>query len=80
MEPMSTHAASTLARVTVTLAPHASGRLGVRIDDELVGTIKDGGRIIRNADALLREAHVYRSAGYVLNEDNELVASALRLA
>ena len=73
---------ATVDTVAVTLAPSTlvAGRIEVLIDGELAGTVKDGGHIIRNADAVLRAARVYRSAGYDLDAAGNLAAAAVRLA
>lgn len=70
---------NTTENLTVTLAP-LDGRVGVTAGDELLGTVKDGGQIVRNAEKLLRAAKVFRTTGYDLNADRALVAAAVRVA
>lgn len=67
------------AAITVTLSPEA-GRIAVRFEGELLGTVKDGGHIIRNAERVLKAAGIIRTTGYDLDADRNLTATAIRLA
>lgn len=64
--------------LTATLSPEA-GRIAVRFEGELLGTVKDGGHIIRNAERVLKAAGVIRTTAYTLDDDRNLVATAIRL-
>ena len=69
---------TTAAPLTVTLSAEA-GRVAVRFEGELLGTVKDGGHIVRNAERVIKAAGVIRTTGYNLDEDRNLVATAIRL-
>jgi len=69
---------TTQTATTVTLSPVA-GRVAVTANGRQLGTVKDGGQIIRNAERILRAAGIVRTAGYDLDADRNLVAPAVVL-
>lgn len=79
--PKLMHMTSTLAAElaaatrTVVLAP-ADGRVAVILDGQVLGSVKDGGNIVRNADRVLSDHGARRMSGYSLNADRHLTATA----
>jgi len=67
--PMNT----TPAAATVTLPAPIAGRVAVIVDGEQVGTVKDGGHLVRNVDALLRRNGVLRTGAWELTHTPERV-------
>ena len=49
---------------TVTLTDTNNGRVAVACNGETLGTVKNGGNIVRNADRILTKAGFFRSEGY----------------
>jgi len=62
----------------ITLSQTAS-RIAVIVNGQTLGTVKDGGQIVKNADRILKAAKVLRATGYSLGEDGVLVASGVVL-
>lgn len=67
--------------VTVAIAPSTDipGRLDVIAGDTRIGTVMDGGQIVRNAERVLKANGYLRSTGYDLDADRRLVATAYSL-
>lgn len=78
----STTSPAPAATVIVAIAPSADlpGRLDVIAGETRVGSVKDGGHIVANAERVLRANGYLRSTGYDLDADRRLVATAYSIA
>lgn len=67
--------------VTVAIAPSTDlpGRLDIIAGETRIGSVKDGGQIVRNAEVVLKANGYLRSTGYDLDADRRLVATAYSL-
>lgn len=77
----STTSPAPAATVIVAIAPSTdlAGRLDIIAGDTRVGSVKDGGHIVTNADRVLRANGYLRSTSYDLDADRRLVATAYSL-
>lgn len=53
------------------------GRVAVTVDGNVLGTVKDGGHIVRNVDRVLRNHDILRTSAYSVNAAGELTATAI---
>lgn len=58
---------------TITLA-QGLDRVAVIVDGEVLGSVKDGGHIVRNVDRFLSNNGIRRVSAYSLNADRQLTA------
>jgi hypothetical protein len=69
---------TTQTPTTVTLS-RVAGRVAVTAAGRNLGTVKDGGQIVRNAERILRAAGIVRTGGYDLDAERNMVAPAVVL-
>lgn len=69
---------TTQTATTVTLSLVA-GRVAVTANGRQLGTVKNSGRIIANAERILRAAGIVRTDGYGTDADRNMVAPAVVL-
>ena len=70
---------TTQTSTTVTLSLIA-GRVTVSAGGRQLGTVKDGGQIVKNAERILRAAGIVRTEGYAVDADRNMTAPAVILA
>lgn len=66
--------ASPAPTATITLA-QSMDRVAVIVNGDVIGSVKDGGHIVRNADRMLTLNGFRRLSGYSLNADRQLTAT-----
>jgi hypothetical protein len=63
--------------VTQIALAKTGGRVSVSANGVILGTVKDGGHIVRNAEKILKANGILRATGYSL-QDGNLIANGVQ--